>query len=132
MQAYLWVALGGALGSVGRFWCAETIARYAGTAFPWGTLLVNVVGSFVIGVVAGLAAPGGRLDVPLSVQQFVVVGILGGFTTFSAFSVQTLGLLQKGALGAAAMNVVGSVALCLGAVALGWAAAAVLGQLKGG
>lgn len=119
MSTYLWIALGGALGSMARYACSGLVAGWTGDAFPWGTLLVNVVGSFVIGLFAALTGPEGRLPVALELQRFVMVGVLGGFTTFSAFSLQTLALMQQGQLARAGLNVIGSVALCLAAVWLG-------------
>jgi CrcB protein len=121
---YLWVALGGALGSVARYACSLGAARWLGSAFPWGTLLVNVAGSFAIGLLAALfVAADGRLLVSPEARAFVAVGILGGFTTFSSFSVETLNLARSGALGAAAANAGLSLVLCLAAVGLGFAAA---------
>lgn len=120
-MTYVWVALGGALGSVARYGCTGLAARLAGTAFPWGTLLVNVVGSLVIGAIAALATGDGRPLVTGDARAFVTVGVLGGFTTFSAFSLETFVLARDGAWGAAAANVTASVALCLLAVALGYA-----------
>ncbi len=118
MITYLWIAMGGALGSMARYASNNIVAGWLGAHFPWGTLFINVLGSFVIGVFAALTGPGGRL--------FVLVGICGGFTTFSSFSLQTLDLLRAGALGRAAFNVAGSVALCLAAVAIGHLAGAAL------
>jgi CrcB protein len=121
---YLWVALGGALGSVARYACSLGAARWLGSAFPWGTLLVNVAGSFAIGLLAALfVAADGRLLVSPEAREFVAVGILGGFTTFSSFSVETLNLARSGALGAAAANAGLSLVLCLAAVWLGFTAA---------
>jgi CrcB protein len=121
---YLWVALGGALGSVARYACSLGAARWLGSAFPWGTLLVNVAGSFAIGLLAALfVAADGRLLVSPEARAFVAVGILGGFTTFSSFSVETLNLARSGALGAAAANAGLSLVLCLAAVWLGFTAA---------
>ena len=89
-MAYLWVAIGGALGSVGRFWLNGMVSRSFGETFPWGTMVINVTGSFAIGVVAALAMPEGRLDTPSRafVTQFLMIGICGGYTTFSSFSLQ--------------------------------------------
>jgi CrcB protein len=110
---YLWVALGGAIGSVGRFWLAAAIATLTGPRFPWGTLLINVVGSFVIGWFAALTSDAGPLDVPQGIRLLVLVGLCGGFTTFSSFSLQTMELLQAGELVRAGGYIVGSVVLCL-------------------
>ena len=121
---YLWVALGGALGSVARYWCSGVVARHVGETFPWGTLVVNVAGSFLIGFLSTLAGPEGRVLMGSAVRQFFLVGVFGGFTTFSSFSLQTLGLLQDGEWLQAATNVLGSVALCLMAAWFGYAVAA--------
>ncbi len=119
MPAYLWIALGGALGSVGRYWLADSMAARFGDKFPWGTLLINVSGSFAIGLFFALTAADGRWPASLSVRQFFMVGICGGFTTFSAFSLQTLHLMQAGDWLRAGAYIVGSVVLCLLAVWLG-------------
>jgi fluoride exporter len=128
---YLWIALGGALGSVGRYACSGLAARLVGETFPWGTLIVNVVGSFVIGFFATLTGPDGRLLVAPDARQFVLVGVCGGYTTFSSFSLQTLNLLREGDILRAGGNVVGSVLLCLIAVWLGYLLAASLSGLPG-
>ena len=131
MVTYLWIALGGAIGSVARFACSSLIANWFGQTFPWGTLLVNVSGSFVIGFFSTLTGPDGRVMVAGDIRQFVTVGICGGYTTFSSFSLQTLSLVQDGELMQAGWNIVGSVALCLAAVWLGHAAAAALNLARG-
>jgi CrcB protein len=119
VSTYLWVAAGGALGSVARFWLGLAVAALTGPRFPWGTLLINVLGSFVIGWFGALTAEGGRLGVPSDIRVFVMVGICGGFTTFSSFSLQTFELLQGGELVPAAGYILGAVCLCLLAVSLG-------------
>ena len=116
---YLWVALGGALGTVARFWCSGLAARLIGETFPWGTILVNVVGSFIIGFAATSMGPDGRMFAGTTARQFVMAGLCGGYTTFSSFSLQTLNLLQDGEWLAAGLNVVLSVAMCFIAVWLG-------------
>ena len=113
MTGYLWVGLGGALGSMARFWLAATMAALTGPRFPWGTLLINVIGSFVIGWFGALTAESGPFDVPADIRLFVMVGLCGGFTTFSSFSLQTLELLQSGEVVRAASYIAGSVVLCL-------------------
>jgi CrcB protein len=115
----LWVALGGALGSAARYWCSGLAARLSGETFPWGTLFVNVLGSLIIGFFATMTGPEGKWLVSGNTRQFVMVGVLGGFTTFSSFSLQTLALVQQGELLRAAGNVGGSVVLCLAAVWIG-------------
>ena len=128
MIIYLWIALGGALGSVGRAICAELAARWLGDSFPWGILVINVVGSLVIGFFATLTGIGGRYLVAPEARQFVMVGICGGFTTFSSFSLQTLNLLLDGYVVRAGANIAASVTLCLLAVWLGHLAASALNQ----
>ncbi len=120
--AYLWVAAGGAVGSALRFGLSEWMAARFGGAFPWGTLAVNVAGSCLIGVFAALAAPDGvRYLAGTSGRALLMVGVCGGFTTFSSFSLQTLALAQEGHWVAAAANVLGSVVACLIAVVAGFA-----------
>lgn len=114
-----WVALGGALGSVARYWGSGVIARAMGETFPWGTLIVNVSGSLVIGFIATVSGPDGRFLIPPEARQFMMVGILGGYTTFSSFSLQTLSLARDGEWLLAGANIVGSVVLCLIAVWVG-------------
>lgn len=119
MLTYLVVALGGAIGSIARLWLGMKVALLIGWKFPWGTILVNILGSLVIGFVATLTGPNGRVVVPIEAQAFVMVGLCGGFTTFSAFSLQTFELARDGRLLYAGANIVLSVVLCLTAVALG-------------
>jgi CrcB protein len=123
---YFWVALGSALGGMARYWCSGIAARIVGQTFPWGTLIVNVLGSFIIGFFATLTAPDGRLFVPSNGRVFVMVGLCGGYTTFSSFSLQTLNLVQDGEWLHAGGNILGSVTLCLLAVAAGHLLAAVI------
>ena len=123
MGTYLWVAAGSALGGMARYWCSGFVAERAGEAFPWGTLIINILGSFVIGLFGGLTGPDGRFLVSPEVRIFVMVGLCGGYTTFSSFSLQTLALMQDGEWARAGANVVLSVVLCLLAVWLGVAAA---------
>lgn len=117
------VALGSALGGVARYGLSGVVARAFGETFPWGTLVVNVTGSFLIGVVATLTGPDGRVLVSPVARQFWLIGIFGGFTTFSAFSLQTLSLAQDGEWLRAGGNVALSVGLCLVFVWLGAALA---------
>jgi CrcB protein len=127
-MAYVWVALGGALGSVARYACSITAARWLGAAFPWGTLFVNVAGSFAIGLLAALVTTDGQRLLGADARAFLLVGVLGGFTTFSSFSLETLELARGGALGAAGANVALSVVLCLFGAWLGFAAAGLLNR----
>ena len=130
--AYLWVALGGALGSVGRYWLSGLIADRVGGSFPWGTLAINVTGSFVIGVIGALASPEGRMDSQSRqfASQFLMYGICGGYTTFSSFSLATLKHMQERQWLYAGGNVILSVALCLLAVWLGWLLGETLSAMK--
>ena len=128
MITYLWIALGGALGSMARYGCGGLVARLVGETFPWGTLLINVVGSFVIGFFATLTGPEGRLLVAPDARMFVTIGLCGGFTTFSSFSLQTLNLVRDGDMVGAGGNIVASVVACLLAVWLGSVGAAALNQ----
>jgi CrcB protein len=125
---YVWIAVGGALGSVARFGCSSLAARWFGETFPWGTLIINVVGSLIIGFFATMTGPDGRVLVAPDVRQFVMVGICGGYTTFSSFSLQTLNLVRDGDMLRAGGNVVASVVLCLVAVWLGHVGASALNQ----
>ena len=131
MITYLWIAVGSALGGMARYGCSSLIAGWFGETFPLGTLVINVLGSFVIGFFATLTGPDGRLMVPGDVRQFVMVGLCGGYTTFSSFSLQTMTLAQDGELVRAGLNIGGSVVLCLVSVWLGYAAAAALNAVKG-
>ena len=116
---YLWIAMGGALGSMARYWMSEAVARVAGEAFPWGTLLVNVLGSFVIGWFYTLTLPLGPWPATQGMRLFVMVGICGGFTTFSAFSLQTFDLLRDGENTRALAYIAASVLLCVTATVFG-------------
>src|SRR2546421_11885277 len=116
---YLWVAVGSALGGMARYWCSGIAARLIGETFPAGTLLVNVVGSFVIGAFVALTGPDGPFLVPSSTRIFVTVGLCGGYTTFSLFSLQTPALFNEGEWVPAPPNIVASVVLCPAAVWLG-------------
>jgi len=128
---YLWIALGSALGGMARYACSGLIAGWFGETFPIGTLVINVVGSFIIGLFATLTGPDGRVLVPGDIRQFVMVGLCGGYTTFSSFSLQTLTLAQDGEFVRAGLNIGGSVVLCLFAVWLGFVAAAAINAVKG-
>ena len=115
MKNTLLVALGGAVGSVLRFWVGGWVASKAGAA-AWGTLFVNVAGSVAIGVLAGLVREDGWI------RYLLMAGLLGGFTTFSAFSLQTLDLFQRNQAGLALVNIGASILLCLLGVWLGFLA----------
>ena len=117
---YALVALGGALGSVARAWVGVSAVRLVGPTFPWSTMVINVVGSAIIGVVAASALSPARTLVTQEVRIFLMVGFCGGFTTFSSFSLQTFELLREGRPVAALANVALSVILCIVATAAGY------------
>jgi CrcB protein len=127
LVAYGWVALGSALGGMARFWLGGVVARGMGDAFPYGTLLINVFGSLVIGFFGTLTLPEGPRPASLESRLFVMVGLCGGFTTFSAFSLQTFELIRSGESVRAAIYVAASVLLCVAATALGHYLAAGIG-----
>ncbi|HLY06795.1 MAG TPA: fluoride efflux transporter CrcB [Rhizomicrobium sp.] len=127
----LLLGLGGALGTLARYWLSGVIANAVGQTFPWGTIIVNVTGSFVIGFFATLTAPDGRFLVSGSTRQYVMTGFCGGYTTFSSFSLQTLNLMNDREWLYAGGNVLASVALCLLFVWLGAICAAAVNQMKG-
>ena len=125
---YLWIGLGSALGGMARYGCSGLAARYIGVGFPWGTLIVNVSGSLVIGFLATLAAADGRLLLSPDARAFLMIGVCGGFTTFSAFSIETLNLARDGEWLWTSANVVLSVVLCLVAAWLGHIGAVALSR----
>src|SRR4051812_7636218 len=119
MLNYLFVMLGGALGTGARFWLSGLVAARYGEAFPLGTLIVNVSGCFLVGVLTTVMDPGGRFLFAPATRQFLLLGICGGYTTFSSFSLQTLDLVRAGDWFRAGLNVGVSVFLCLFATWLG-------------
>ena len=125
---YLWIGLGSALGGMARYGCSGLAARYIGATFPWGTLIVNVSGSVVIGFLASLAVTDGRLLISPDARAFLMIGVCGGFTTFSAFSIESLDLVRDGDWLWAGANVVLSVVLCLLAVWLGYMGATAISR----
>jgi len=123
---FFWVALGGALGTVGRYALSYVVSSHFGETFPWGTLIINVTGSFAIGFFGTLTDSDGALLVSSEFRNFFMIGICGGYTTFSSFSLQTLRLVQDGQWFSAGGNVIGSNVGCLVAVWLGHVCAAAL------
>jgi fluoride exporter len=115
---YFWIAIGSALGGLLRYSITRATLNLD-HGFPYGTVMVNILGSFVIGFVGTFTLAGGRYAVPENLRLFIMVGICGGFTTFSAFSLQTFDLLRSGAWGRALANVVVSVVFCFLSVAAG-------------
>lgn len=120
MGAWVAVAVGGALGSVMRFWLTGAVMVLTGPRFPWGTLLINVLGSCLIGLVAGVTLTPVRVALHPDIRIFLMTGVCGGFTTFSAFSLQTLELMQTGEVVPAFGYAVGSVVLCVIFTYCGW------------
>ena len=117
-MSYLWVTIGSAIGGLLRY----TITRWTlpiSNGFPYGTVIINILGSFLIGYFGTLTLQTGRYPASDNLRLFVMVGLCGGFTTFSSFSLQTLDALRSGAWGRAAANVVVSVVLCVAAVGAG-------------
>lgn len=123
MTNAVWIFLGGGIGSLARCWISSAITRHLGGAFPFGTLVVNVTGSLAIGLVAGLISLDRRWTAPMAVRDFLMLGVFGGYTTFSSFSLQVFTLLEKGEWLRATVYAGLSVVLCLLAVTLGQALA---------
>lgn len=119
MLTYIWIGLGSAIGGVARHLISEWSVKQWGIEFPWGTLIVNSVGSFLIGFVAALAMNTQKAWIGLGGQQFLMIGVLGGFTTFSSFSLQNLNLFYLGIWPRALANIIASLALGLLTVWLG-------------
>jgi CrcB protein len=126
--SYLLLAAGGAIGTLARY-AVAALALPISRSLPWGTIIINVTGSFIIGFFGTLTLANGKYPLGENLRLFVMVGFCGGFTTFSAFSLQTLDLLRAGAIVRASANAILSVTLCVCAVALGHILAA---HLNGG
>lgn len=127
-MSLLWIGVGSALGGMARYLFQGVAQRWLGAGFPWGTLGVNILGSAFIGLFATLTAPDGRWLMAPTARQFVMVGVCGGFTTFSSFSLETLNLVRGGQWLAAGVNAAASLVCCLVAVWAGYAAASVLNR----
>jgi CrcB protein len=117
-MAYFWVMIGSAIGGLFRFAISRWMAAVS-MQFPFGILLINVLGSFVIGYFGTLTLQSGKYPVSDNLRLFAMVGLCGGFTTFSSFSLQTFDLLRSGAWGRALANAAFSVVLCVAAVGAG-------------
>ncbi len=117
------VMIGGALGTLARY-AIGVLALPISGQLPLGTIIINITGSFVIGLFGTLTLASGRFPVSETMRLFVMIGLCGGYTTFSSFSLQTLDLMRNGALERAAINVAASVVLCIAAVAAGHAVGA--------
>ena len=121
---YLLIGFGGAIGAVGRYLLQGLVYQFTGATFPYGTLVVNILGCFLIGLIMELSADRFLIDAQLRV--FITIGVLGGFTTFSSFGYETFALLRDGELVRASFNVIGSVMAGLAAVWLGFVTAHIL------
>jgi fluoride exporter len=126
--AYILIAIGSALGGMGRYFFSGFVMSFTGGTFPYGTMLVNITGCLVIGFFATVTGPDGRFLVGTPTRQFVMIGICGGYTTFSSFSLETLNLMQAGEWMPAAFNAIGSVILCILSVSIGYIAATALNR----
>lgn len=124
--AYALVAVGGAMGSMARAWMGIAVGRLTGPQFPWGTILINILGSFGIAFFGTLTTMGGRFPASTDARTFVMVGLCGGFTTFSSFSLQTLDLARDGRPAQALANIALSIVLCMVSVTAGYWGAALL------
>jgi fluoride exporter len=123
IQALVLVLIGGFGGGAARYFLSGVLARHVGETFPWGTLAVNIAGSFLIGLLAGYGRNlGGALAEPWF-HQLALTGFCGGFTTVSSFSLQTLNLGFDGEYRLAVLNVIASASVCVAAVALGFTVA---------
>jgi len=131
MLDYIFVALGGALGSVSRYWLSGLVANRFGSTFPWGTIIVNITGCLFIGFFNTATGTEGQWLVSPVARTFFMIGICGGYTTFSSFSLQTLNLVNDGEWLYAGANILFSVVLCLAGVWLGHALAVYLNTMKG-
>jgi fluoride exporter len=128
LEACALVLLGGFVGGISRFFISGVVGRRVGETFPWGTLVVNITGAFIIGAVAGAGRASGGIFAGEPFRDFVIVGLLGGYTTVSSFSLQTLNLAFDGEQRQAAFNVLASAGLCLMAVGAGfWSVLRLLG-----
>jgi fluoride exporter len=130
LALYAAVGVGSALGALARFASAIGLVALLGPGFPWGTLMVNVLGSFLIGLYASLSEPDGRLLASPAERQFVMAGFCGGFTTFSIFSLETLLLVERHAFGLAGIYVAVSLVLWLVSVWAGHQFGARMNRLK--
>jgi CrcB protein len=130
MLMYILIGIGSGLGGLARYGCADLAAHFWGEVFPWGTFVVNVLGSFIIGAFDTLTGPDGRLYVNSAGRQFVTTGFCGGYTTFSSFSLQTLDLIRAKEWFLAGGNIGLTVLCCLIAVWAGHLAASKLNEMR--
>ena len=130
MANYFWIMIGGAIGTGARYFINGVVSQLVGETFPWGTIFINVTGSFVIGFFGTLTGPNGRYFASSTARQFVMTGICGGYTTFSSFSLQTHNLMTDGEWLYAGGNVVLSVVLCLAATWIGIVLASAINTME--
>ncbi len=131
MLNYILIALGSAVGGITRYWASGVVANRIGQSFPWDTLFVNATGSFLIGFLATMTAPEGRWMIGPHARNLLMIGFCGGYTTFSAFSLQTVNLIQDKEWLYACGNAVLSIVLCLISVWLGHSVAGLISPAKG-
>jgi fluoride exporter len=120
MLATVLVFIGGVLGSLWRFWWSGLVARHFGETFPFGTLVVNIIASLLLGMISGFLAHVADRQLATSLHQLLAIGVCGGLSTFSSLSLQTWNLLLERRWFAALVNIVVSTVLCFAGVALGW------------
>jgi len=125
---YLAAGAGAAIGGMARFWISGLAAALISETFPWGTYIVNLIGSSFLGFFASLTAPEGRLLLPASTRVFVMVGVCGGLTTFSTFSLETLNLARDGQMWKASLNIAATLVSCLIGVWCGYMLATAVNQ----
>ncbi|HEX3989044.1 MAG TPA: fluoride efflux transporter CrcB [Verrucomicrobiae bacterium] len=131
LKSYAWVGLGSVCGGMARYWMSGLANAKWGEQFPWGTIIINITGSFLIGSLSAMVLPEGRLTTSrIVVTQLLMYGLCGGFTTFSSFSLNTLTLARHGQWLWAFANVMISVAACLVAVWLGFMVGDMLNRIK--
>jgi len=131
ISLYGWIALGSVIGGISRFALSGFIAHRFGETFPWGTMIINLSGSFAIGFIWTLTQPEGRFPLGAVGRQFLMTGVCGGYTTYSSFSLQTLNLARDGEWLLAGANATGTFFLCFVAVWLGHVVAMTVNALKG-
>ncbi|MBX9703735.1 MAG: fluoride efflux transporter CrcB [Silvanigrellaceae bacterium] len=130
MFTYLCVAFGSALGGIARYYCTTIADRYFVNQFPWGTLFVNIIGSFIIGFCAALSFSHNKSFFSAHMQKFIIVGFCGGYTTFSSFSLETFKFIEQQEFLKAFSNISCSFILCLAATFLGYMLATQLNQTR--